>query len=67
MWKQITEDEAVEILVMGGKVDNGFDLWGGTLQLMHPAHYRKARKRKELKRDMKRYNTGRDGWWVYIH
>ena len=33
MWTQITVAEAVAILVTGGKVDDGFYQWGGTIKL----------------------------------
>ena len=63
MWTQISVREAVNILVAGGKVDEGFAKWGGTLKLRHPNHWRKARHRKALARRMS--HTLADGWWVY--
>lgn len=65
MWEQISISEAARILLAGGKVDDGFYKWGGTLQLTHPEQWRKSRKRKALTRRLAgRWNHG-DGWWVY--
>lgn len=65
MWTQITVAEAVTILIAGGKVDDGFIRWGGTIQLRCPAHWRKARRRKELAHKLSHsWNLG-DGLWVY--
>lgn len=67
MWVQISVTEAADILISGGKVDDGFYRWGGTLKLRHPEHWRKSRKRKALKRKLAgRWNCG-DGWWVHRH
>lgn len=66
MWKQITAEEAAKILLAGGKVDNGFYQWGGTIQLRDPQRWRKARKHKSLIRKLKGvWNHGCDGWWIY--
>lgn len=65
MWKQISAREAAAILLAGGKVDDGLCKWGGTLQLVNPHRWRKARRRKELTRKLKnRWGVG-DGWWKY--
>lgn len=65
MWMQITAVEAANILLSGGKVDDGFYRWGGTLKLRNPQRWHKARKRKELIRKLStRWGVG-DGWWVY--
>lgn len=65
MWIQISVDEAVSILLAGGKVDDGFYRWAGSLQLRNPRRWRKARKRHELSRKLSgSWNSG-DGWWVY--
>ena len=64
MWVQIPVTEAADILISGGKVDDGFYRWGGTLKLSHPERWRKARKRKELIRKLStRWGVG-DGWWI---
>ena len=36
MWIQISAKEAVNILVAGGKVDEGFYRWAGGMKLIHP-------------------------------
>ena len=65
MWEQISVAEAATILIAGGKVDDGFYKWAGSLELTHPERWRKARKRKALARRLAgAWNTG-DGWWVY--
>lgn len=65
MWEQISVTEAVNILLAGGKVDEGFHRWGGTMKLHHPEHWRKARKRRELTRKLSGpWNRG-DGLWAY--
>ena len=65
MWTQITVAEAVAILVTGGKVDDGFYQWGGTIKLRRPASWKKARRRKELARKLTHSWTCGDGLWVY--
>ena len=63
MWIQISARDAAKILVAGGKVDEGFYRWVGSIKLIHPNHWRKARNRKALTRRMT--HTPADGWWVY--
>lgn len=63
MWIQISAKEAANILVAGGKVDEGFYRWAGGMKLVHPNYWRKARNRKALARRMA--HTQADGWWVY--
>lgn len=65
MWKQVSVAEAATILLAGGKVDDGFYHWGGTLQLRCPSRWYKARKRKELIRKLSGVWLTGDGWWVY--
>jgi len=65
MWRQISISEAAAILIAGGKVDNGFYQWAGTIKLRHPEHWRKARKRKELIRTLANKWVHGDGWWIY--
>lgn len=64
MWVQITVSEAVKILVSGGKVDDGFYHWGGSLKLRNPASWRKSRRHHQLERKLRRIGVG-DGWWYY--
>lgn len=65
MWTQISVTEAANILLSGGKVDDGLCRWGGTLKLRNPQRWRKSRKRKELIRKLSNHWGVGDGWWVY--
>lgn len=64
MWTQITIDEAVRILLSGGKVNDGFYNWHSSIKLRYPWRWRKARKRKELARKLRGSWAIGDGLWV---
>ena len=64
MWTCVSISEAVNTLIAGGRVDDGFYSWGGSIKLRQPARWRKARRRKQLARLLSRRHVG-DGWWVY--
>jgi len=66
MWKQISLEEAIAVLVAGQSVNIGFYNWGGTLRLNRPQHWAKARKLRKLTRSLQREGRGADGWWIYV-
>lgn len=65
MWKQISYEQAASILAAGGRIDDGFYSWAGSLELVYPWRWRKARKLKQLQRKLRRTLVSPDGWWYY--